>query len=209
MGFLNMNHNDKASSKPRVLAMIPARGGSKGVARKNIRLVAGIPLVAYSINAAQRASTVNLLVGSTDDSEIREIMLNHGCRVLDRPVELAADDTPMVPVIQNVIDQLRVEGQEFEILVLLQPTAPLRTSTDIDAAVQQLEESNCDSLLSLYKVEDNHPSRMYTLGEKKQLQPVMSEPKSKLRQSFAGGVPSKWCNICRANSLFRSDGKPY
>ena len=167
----------------RVLAVIPARGGSKGVRRKNIRLLAGKPLIQYTIDAAQRSKTIDHLVGSTEDEEIARSMKELGCRVLKRPHELAQDDTPMSPVIQNVIDQLRDQGEGFEIIMLLQPTAPLRTTEDIDTAIRQLKASDRQSLASVYQVEDHHPSRMYTI-ENERMMPVMIEPKSRLRQAL-------------------------
>lgn len=167
----------------RVLAIIPARGGSKGVKRKNIRSLAGKPLVQYTIEAARQATCIDLLVGTTDDDEIAEVVRGLGCRVLDRPPELARDDTPMAPVIQDAIDQLADEGQRFDIVLLLQPTAPFRTAEDIEIAIELLQSSRRSSLVSVYQVDDHHPARMYTI-EDDRLIPVMPEPQARLRQAL-------------------------
>lgn len=167
----------------RVLAIIPARGGSKGVKRKNIREVGGKPLIQHTIDAAKGSTRLDRFVGSTDDAEIAGVMTSLGCEVLERPKELAGDKTPMAPVIANAIEQLAARGERFEIIVLLQPTAPFRISADIDEAVRALIESGRDTLVSVYQVDDHHPSRMYTL-EEQCLVPVMAEPESRLRQDL-------------------------
>lgn len=167
----------------KVLAIIPARGGSKGVKRKNVRLVGGKPLIQHSIDAALAATSVDRVVGTTEDAEIASVMESLGCPRLERPAALAGDKTPMVPVIVDAIEQLRASGEEFDIVVLLQPTAPMRTAQDIDGAVQALAESGCQSLVSLYEVDDHHPARMYTI-ENGRMVPVMAEPPSGLRQDL-------------------------
>lgn len=145
------------------LAIIPARGGSKAVLRKNIRLVAGLPLIVYTIKSAQASRSLTRVVVSTEDDEISEISKSFGCEVIRRPPELAKDDTPTVPVVQHVFSVFNEKGEHFDYGVVLQPTSPLRTGADIDAALRILSESDADSVVSVYQVSDHHPARMYRL----------------------------------------------
>ena len=127
-----------------VLGLIPARGGSKGIPRKNLAVVGGKPLLAWSVEAASGARTLTRVVVSTDDDEIAAAATTE---VLCRPAELAADDTPMFDVIRHAIDQLAPD-----VVVLLQPTSPLRRSEHVDRAVELLLESGADSVVSVTEV---------------------------------------------------------
>jgi CMP-N-acetylneuraminic acid synthetase len=127
-----------------ILGLIPARGGSKGIPRKNLALVAGRPLLAWTVAAAQEARTLMQLVVSTDDDEIAAVA---GIDVLRRPQELAADDTPMLDVVRHAVEQLAPE-----VVVVLQPTSPLRRAEHIDAAVTLLHESGADAVVSVVEV---------------------------------------------------------
>jgi len=120
---------DSGRQTPYALGLIPARGGSKGVPRKNIRLLCDKPLIAYSIEAARSSRLLTDCVVSTDDAEIARISSEWGGRVLQRPPELATDQADVALAAQHAITSLESEsGQACEILVLLQPTAPVRTA---------------------------------------------------------------------------------
>lgn len=135
---------------PRVLGLIPARGGSKGVPRKNIRELAGIPLIAHSINAGRQAAAIDSVVVSTDDEEIATVAESNGARVpFLRPSELATDEAPTTPVIIHALETLRDMGEAYEVVVLLQPTSPLRTATHIDESYALYESSAADTVLSV------------------------------------------------------------
>src|SRR4051812_8491949 len=108
----------------RVLGLIPARGGSKGVPRKNLRPLCGKPLLQYTVEASRSASALGLVVLSTEDDEIAELGRTLGVRVLPRPAALAADDTPMLPVAQHAVVALEAEGSRWDAVCLLQPTCP-------------------------------------------------------------------------------------
>jgi N-acylneuraminate cytidylyltransferase/CMP-N,N'-diacetyllegionaminic acid synthase len=138
-----------------VLGLIPARGGSKGVPRKNIRELAGIPLIAHSIQAARDATAIDSVIVSTDDKEIAEVAESHGARVpFMRPSELATDEAPTAPVITHALETLHDAGEAYDTFVLLQPTSPLRTATHIDEAYSFYQESDADSVISVYPTYD-------------------------------------------------------
>lgn len=138
-----------------VLGLIPARGGSKGVPRKNIRELAGIPLITHSIQAARDATAIDSVVVSTDDGEIAEVAESHGARVpFMRPSELATDEAPTAPVITHALETLHDAGEAYDSFVLLQPTSPLRTATDIDEAYSLYNDSESDSVISVYPTYD-------------------------------------------------------
>lgn len=194
----------------RVLGVIPARGGSKGVLRKNIRLVDDRPLIAYTIDAARQSRLLTDYLVSTDDAEIADVARREGARVLMRPPELAADDTPMTPVIKHAM-----AGEHYDYVVILQPTTPLRTADDIDTALQILFETRADTVVSVYLVDDHHPSRMYKLIDNR-LIPYDKEPANRLRQSLPpvyhrnGAVyASRAAVILEQNSTIGANLRPY
>lgn len=138
----------------KILAIVPARGGSQGVPRKNIRILAGRPLIAYTINAALESKYHLRVVVSTDDESIAEIAKGIGAEVpFLRPSHLARNDTPMLPVLQHAMECLKKDGYRPDIIVVLQPTSPLRTSKHIDQAISILVNTGADSVVSVCEVE--------------------------------------------------------
>lgn len=121
-----------------VLGIVPARGGSKRVPRKNIRLLGGIPLISHCLRAAKSAPSINRLVVSTDDAEIAEVARAEGVSVLMRPSELAQDATPTLPVIQHVLSVLEAEGFIADIVLTIQPPYPFLAPEHIEQAVAAL-----------------------------------------------------------------------
>jgi CMP-N,N'-diacetyllegionaminic acid synthase len=139
----------------RTLGVVPARGGSKGIPRKNIKLLRGKPLIAYTLEAA-KASGLSRCVVSTDDPEIAAVSRGMGAEVLMRPAHLAEDSTPTLPVLQNVVARLEAGGERFDAVMTLQPTSPFRTSAHIDAAlVAFAADPAADSLVSVVQVPHN------------------------------------------------------
>ena len=135
----------------RILAIIPARGGSKGVPRKNIRLLAEKPLIVYTIEAALKSKYIDKVIVSTEDDEIARMSREYAAEVVKRPEELAIDVAPTEPVLAHVVKWLKEhEGYKPDIVVLLQPTSPLRNSKHIDEAVGIFLNSDYNSLLSVY-----------------------------------------------------------
>ena len=146
-----------------VLAIIPARGGSKGVPRKNIRNLGGLPLIAWTIAAAKGAACIGRIIVSTDDHEIAAVARKYGAEVpVMRPGELAQDDTGDLPVCQHILEHLRAEGHAPDIVAWLRPTAPLRLPADIDGAVRTLLETGADSVRSV-SASKAHPYWMKTM----------------------------------------------
>ncbi len=136
-----------------VLGLVPARGGSKGIPRKNVRPLAGRPLLAYAADAARGSGVIDRVVLSTDDPEIRAVGLACGLEApFLRPADLAADDTPMLPVVEHAVRALGDLGWAAEIVVLLQPTSPLRRPAHIARAVDELRQTGADSVVSVVEL---------------------------------------------------------
>lgn len=168
----------------KILGIIPARGGSKGVKRKNIRSVGGKPLIYWSIKAAQGSKLLTNYFISTEDKEISDVADSFGAAILNRPHHLADDQTPMIPVLQHLCGEAEKLHSRFDYILLIQPTAPMRTAKHIDAAIDLMSKhSDYDSLVSVYQVEDCHPSRMYTCKEG-HLSKFYEEPAGSLRQDL-------------------------
>jgi len=138
----------------RVLSIIPARGGSKGILRKNIIDLAGKPLIAWSIEASQASVYINTTVVSSDDEEILDIAKKLGAKILKRPALLATDEADSQSVVLHTLETLRERGEEYDYIILLQPTSPLRTSQDIDEAFDTLLESSATALISVMEIDN-------------------------------------------------------
>lgn len=139
-----------------ILAVIPARGGSKSILRKNIKLLAGKPLIAWSIEAAKQSRLLTRVIVSTDDEEIAAVAKQYGAEApFLRPVELAGDETPDTPVFEHCVAWLQEhEGYRPDIIVHLRPTGPLRTAQEIDGAISLLlRHSEADSVRSVEEPE--------------------------------------------------------
>lgn len=135
-----------------VLGVIPARGGSKGIPRKNLYLLNGKPLIQYTIEAA-RNSRLNDFLVSSEDEEILRVSAELDCKYRIRPAELAADDTPTLPVLTDAVDWYESQGgQQVDAVMTLQPTSPLRNAADIDAALDLWGKEEADNLVSVYQV---------------------------------------------------------
>jgi CMP-N,N'-diacetyllegionaminic acid synthase len=134
-----------------ILGLIPARGGSKGIPRKNLRPLAGKPLIAWTIEVALRCKLLDRVIVSTNDSEIRDVAIQYGAEVpFLRPEELASDTATSIAVATHALDWLAEHGQaEPDFLLQLQPTSPLRTQTDIETAVRIQREENAPAVVSV------------------------------------------------------------
>ena len=142
----------------RVLAVIPARGGSKSVPRKNLADVNGRPLISYVIDTALRAERLHRVVVSTEDDAIAQVAAAWGAEVpFRRPAELATDDVSIIPVIGHAMREMDRLGFSADVVVSLQPTSPFLEAEDIDGAVGKLEESGADSVVSVQPIAHEHP----------------------------------------------------
>ena len=141
----------------RVLGLIPARGGSKGVPRKNIKELGGKPLLAYTAECALSASRLARVVLSTDDDEIAQIGRQLGLHVpFLRPADLATDTTPTYPVVMHALECLGDAGEHFDAVCLLQPTNPLRNSDDVNGCIELLEKTGADAVVTVRRVPDEY-----------------------------------------------------
>lgn len=156
----------------RVIAVIPARGGSKSVPYKNIKLLAGKPLISWAIEAARKTPEIDRIIVSTDDDKIAEVAIHYGAEVILRPEELARDDSLVIDTIRDLIMKLRASGEEAEYMVLLEPTCPLRNSSDISECLKILEDKKYDSVATFkeaelnphraWKINGNNPETFFT-----------------------------------------------
>jgi len=145
----------------RILGVIIARGGSKGILRKNLAPLLGKPLLAYTAEAALASKHLTRTVLSTEDEEIASVGRQHGLEIpFLRPRELALDDTPTIPVIQYTVRELEARSEYYDAVMVLQPTNPLRRPEDIDGAIELLQQTAADSVISFVDVREKHPARM-------------------------------------------------
>ena len=160
----------------KTVVIIPARGGSKGIPRKNLRPLAGKPLIYYSIRYSLECPEVDAVYVSTDDSEIALFAERFGAKVLMRPPQLADDKTTIDPVICNAVDELESQGKLFDIVVTVQPTSPLMTSKDISEGISMFQDSEVETVLSVqddrhlrWKIENDIPVPEYQKRVNRQL----------------------------------------
>lgn len=171
-------------SQKSVLAIIPARGGSKGLPGKNIKKLCGKPLVAWPIHAAKSSLYVDKIIVSTDDPQIADIARREGAEVpFLRPEKLAADDSTTISVIVHAINFLSELGETFEYCILLEPTSPLTESYDIDNAFELLESmrTKADSIVGVSEVIATHPVFDVTINQEGLITPYVGE-------DFSGAV---------------------
>lgn len=200
-----------------VLALIPARGGSKSIPGKNIKDFAGHPLISYSIAAGLAAESVNRVVVSTDDEQIAAIARKYGAETpFLRPLEFSRDDTPDLPVFQHAVNWLQAEeGYLPDIIVQLRPTSPLRKTSHIDQAVfRLLEHPEADSIRTVCMPFQN-PYKMWRVGEEGFMSPILnsdlSEPYNLPRQALpqvywqTGYVDAAWSDTIMSKGSMTGD----
>lgn len=150
-----------------IIAIITARGGSKGLPRKNIRELAGKPLIAYSIQAALECPHIDRCIVSTEDSEIKRISINCGAEVIDRPTELAQDSSTSQAVVKHVLETVRYQNSTLpDYFVLLQPTSPLRNAGHLTECIEMFMGSQYRSAISVTEA-GHHPFKMLTFKDDK------------------------------------------
>lgn len=145
-----------------ILGLVVGRGGSKGIPRKNIRLLCGKPLIAYAVEPGKQSKYIDRLIVSSDDAEIIEVARSYGAEApFVRPAELASDTAKALPVIRHAVQFCEKEaGKRFDFIVYLEPTGPLRIVDDIDGAIEKAVNNNADSVVGLMELEDANPVRV-------------------------------------------------
>lgn len=159
-----------------VLLVIPARGGSKGVPRKNLADVGGRPLIAHAIAHARAACLVDRVIVSTEDAEIAVAARTAGAEVpFLRPPELAADHVSLIPVAIHAMQTMDAAGFRADMVATMQPTAPLLGPERLDQAVRLMTDSGCDSVVTLFKIDHGHPYRALRLAEDGRVEALFPE----------------------------------
>ena len=170
--------------KKRFLAIIPARSGSKGIKYKNIIDLSGKPLIAYTIEEALKSKYIDDVVVSTDGEDIANISKIYGAKVpFLRPKELSTDTSKTIDCVIHCIEELKKMNLEYDYIVLLQPTQPLRKSWHIDEAIELIIEKDCESLVSVSKVKD-HPILIRRIVEDGKVENLLSCSSTQRRQDF-------------------------
>jgi len=168
-------------ARNRVLAIIPARGGSKGVPGKNVRPLGGRPLIAWTIAAAREAACIHHAVVSSDDDRVLRIAQQWGApAIARRPAHLATDEADVMETILHLLDQVE---DAYDHVVLLQPTSPLRTAADIDAAFALYRHSGAPACVSVAPAPKS-PYRMYELDDGRRLRPLLEPREAARRQDL-------------------------
>lgn len=201
----------------KVLGVVTARGGSKGLPGKNLKLLGGKPLIAYTIEAAVASQALDRLILSTEDDAIAEAARALGCEVpFTRPAELAQDETPHLPVIQHAVRWLDDQaGYRPDAVMILQPTSPLRAPADIGAAVALLEQSGADSVLSVSEVPAHaHPMRALRVDAADQAVLFVTGEGVRHRINRRQDLPAAWMMngaiyLCRTRVLFADSPSLY
>jgi CMP-N-acetylneuraminic acid synthetase len=200
----------------RVLGIITARGGSKGIPGKNLKLLGGKPLIDYTIDAAND-TPLDRLILSTEDKKIADVARELGCEVpFMRPPELARDETPHLPVILHAVQWLRDHASYVpDIVLTLQPTSPLRSSADIAAALRMLELSDADSVVSVNEVAAHaHPMRMLQVDADGMAKLFVTGEPVRQRINRRQDLPKAWVMngavyACRTGVLFDKEPSLY
>ncbi len=178
-----------------ILAIIPARGGSKRLKGKNIKMLLDKPLIAHSIEFAQKCNLINKVVVSTENEEIKNVALQYGAEVIVRPMELAQDTTKTAPVLVDVVEKLEKTGYKPDIIILLQATCPVRQENLAEKALDMLINSNNDSIFTAFM-------KSYTMATWK----VSSD---KVEALYDYHLRPRWQDVEVNDKLFGEDGAFY
>jgi len=161
--------------KPKILAIIPARGGSKGIPRKNVKLLAGKPLIGYVIETALGSKFIDKVVVTTDDPVIKQVSEIFGAEVIDRPRDLAEDSVPLDPVVYHAVTSIeKSDKKTFDLVITIQPTSPLLSTKNLNKAIEQMIKGRFDSLISV------KPERhLFWVKEGSRIKPFYPERKNR------------------------------
>lgn len=200
-----------------ILGVVPARSGSRGIPGKNLRPLAGKPLLAYAAEAARQSGVIDRVVLSTDAEEIAKVGREVGLEVLFlRPPELATDETPMQPTVAHAVAQVEATGWSPEVIVLLQPTAPLRRGDHIARAVELLAETGASSVVSVVEIPQHFNPQYAMKIARGRLEPYLPEGRSVARRQDVEPAYSRDGTVyvvrrdvvMHENDLYGSDCRP-
>ena len=149
----------------KILAVVPARGGSKGIPKKNIKILAGKPLIQYTIDEANKSLYIDDVVVSTDDDEISKVSETLGAKVIRRPDELSGDNALVVDALRYTIEVLKKENLNYDIVLLLEPTSPLRSYSIIDECIEKFKNKNVESVTTFSET-SVPPDRIWRMVDK-------------------------------------------
>ena len=185
-----------------VLGLITARGGSKGLPGKNIKPLCGKPLIGWTIEAALASKYIDDLILSSDSPEIMSVAVQFGCKIpFTRPESLATDEATSIDVACHALNVLQSQGRHYEYLVLLQPTSPLRETSDIDSCIELCSEANTMSVVSVCRSEKS-PFWTFYISEKNQLRRILPAPSFSRRQDAPQTFhPNGAVYVARVNHL--------
>ena len=201
-----------------ILAVITARGGSKGIPQKNIKELGGKPLIAYTIEAAKNSRYLDYFLVSTDDNKIAEVSRQCGAPVpFMRPAELATDSAKSIPVVQHATNWLKDnEKREFGYLMILQPTSPFRTAEDIDNSIEKIIDTGADSVMGMKKLVDFSIAKLKILDGDRILPLAEDEGKESKARGGLKDIYKRNCaiyltrmDLIMAGDMFGSDSRAY
>jgi CMP-N-acetylneuraminic acid synthetase len=200
-----------------VLGVVTARAGSKGLPGKNLKVLAGKPLLAYTVDAARTSGVLDRVILSTEDEQIAEVGRELGCDVpFMRPRDLAQDDTPHLPVIQHAVRWMQERASYTpDAVMILQPTSPLRSAEDVRAAVDVLERSRADSVVSVSEVPPHtHPMRVLRVDDSGAAVLFVTGEPVRHRINRRQDLPAAWVMngaiyLCRTGVLFAGSPSLY
>ena len=189
----------------KIIVIIPARSGSKGIVGKNIRPLNGKPLICHTIKEALKSIYLNEVFVSTDDPIIAKTSKKCGAKIIDRPAELAKDTSPTIDAIFHAIDTIK-DASDYDVIILLQPTSPLRNAADIDTAFDIFIKTDCDSVISMCKVE--HSPYWCFKYEDDKFKPLFGNKGLKMRRQELPDVyrPNGAIYITTIKNLYKNNG---
>jgi len=199
------------NKKDRILGIIPARGGSKGIPGKNIRVLGNKPLLAYTVHLAKESAIFDRIILSTDSEEIASVGKELGVEVpFLRPEELSQDETPMLPVLQHAVNYCLNEGWKPDYICILQPTAPFRNVQDLVKGYELLVSTGCDSVVSIEEVPEHYLPHFVMKIEKGKLTHFLEEgAKVTRRQDAKKAYTRSGCFYFTRKDVLMNDNSIY
>ena len=169
--------------KKKILCVIPARSGSKGLRNKNIRILNKKPLIAWSIIAAKKCKLIDKIIVSTDSTKIAKVAKKYGAETpFIRPKKFATDKASSFSVLKHAIEFYKNQNINYDYILMLEPTSPLRDINDIIYCINKIKKTNIKTIVSLTKVEDQHPNFLYSISNKNYLKPYINSKKLYIRR---------------------------